>query len=243
VENLQLLLNNKVNGAIIQSDLLFMSRAMNPEKTRNIVTLFGLHPEEVHFVATTAVKKEGGVLGIGARKFTYNTVSDLAGRHVGAVGGSVVTAKLISQIAGYDFVVDEFTNNDALKKALLDGDVDAIVVVGGAPHPLVASLGREYRLLPMGQDTQVKLKDVYQPSRVDYDNLGAAGVNTVATQALMVTRTYTSPTMLQAMAKLRKCEKDSLGDLKDALGTHAKWQDVTVNNDGKWPLAELPAPK
>lgn len=244
VENLSLLLGNKVNAAWLQSDLLFMARAMDRSKTEPIKTIVGLHPEEVHIVARADTKKEGGY-GIGSFKVggttvTYNTLNDLKGRPIGAVGGSVVTAKLISQMAGLDFNVIEYANNEALKAAIIANEVDAAVIVGGAPHALVASLSRQFRLIPIGQDTAEKLKDVYQyGSKLSYDNLGQAGVPTVATQALFVTRRYESAKMTATFAKLRKCFKDNLGDIKDALGTHAKWQDVQAANDGKWPLYEF----
>lgn len=92
----------------------------------------------------------------------------------------------------------------------------------------------------VGQDTQARVKDVYQPTVVGYDNLGQAGVPTVSTQALFVTRTYESTSMKSTLAKLRSCMKKNLPELKDATGTHAKWQDVQANDDGKWPVYELP---
>lgn len=84
------------------------------------------------------------------------------------------------------------------------------------------------------------VKDVYQPTVVGYDNLGQAGVPTVSTQALFVTRTYESAGMKSTLVKLRSCMKKNLPELKDATGTHAKWQDVQANDDGKWPVYELP---
>lgn len=243
-ENVQLLLNNKVNAAIVQSDLLFFSKANNTRNINNVKTLFGLYPEELHFIARADVKKEGG-WGMGKLKFgqtsvSYNSLGDLKGRPVGAVGGSVLSARLVSQLAGLDLDVREYPNNEALQKALLDGEVDSILVVAGAPSTLVSQLPKSFRLLPVGQDTQARVKDVYQPTVVGYDNLGQAGVPTVSTQALFVTRTYESTSMKSTLAKLRSCMKKNLPELKDATGTHAKWQDVQANDDGKWPVYELP---
>lgn len=242
-ENVALLLNNQVNAAIVQSDLLFFSKAANTRGIDRIKTLFGLHPEELHFIARADTKTEGG-WGVGKLKFggqqvSYTTLADLKGRPIGAVGGSVLSARVVSQFAGLDLKVVEFPNNDALKSALLEGKVDAILVVGGAPHALVASLDKNYRLLPVGQDTQARLKDVYAPTSVGYDNLGQAGVPTVNTLALFVTRTYESQGMRTALLNLRRCMKNALPEIKDALGTHAKWQDVKADDDGKWPVYDL----
>ena len=240
VENLSLLLDNKVNGAWVQSDMLFLRKAQDKSKTEPIKTLVGLHPEELHFVARADTKTEGGVslgkFNVGGSKVTFNTLGDLRGRAVGAVGGSFVSLQLVSQNAGLDLQPVEFPNNDALKAALLGGQIDAALIVGGAPHPVVASLTKQFRLLPVGQDTAMKLKDVYDPILVSYDNLGQASVPTLATQALFVSRLYSSEKMNATLGKLRKCIKDNIPELKDALGTHPKWQAVTVENDGKWPL-------
>ena len=46
--------------------------------------------------------------------------------------------------------------------------------------------------------------------------------------------------MKTTLSKLRSCMKKNLPELKDATGTHAKWQDVQANDDGKWPVHELP---
>lgn len=246
VENMNLLLTNKVNGAIMQSDLLFLARSQDKTKTEPIKTLFGMHPEELHFIARSDVQKTGKlcVKGYGScDTIEYKTLGSLKGRTIGAVGGSVMSANVVSQFAGLDLNVQEFANNDALKAALLENKVDAILVVGGAPHALVASLDTRFRLLPVGQDTQAVLKDIYAPALLSYDNLRQGGVPTLTTQALFVTRTYNSAKMIDTLSKLRKCAKDSIPELKDALGTHAKWQQVEVGADGKWPLYDLPAQK
>ncbi|MGL4679245.1 MAG: hypothetical protein ACRCWC_07640, partial [Plesiomonas shigelloides] len=93
-ENVDRLIGNQVNAAFVQTDVLFF-RART-EELGNVKTLLALHPEEVHFVAPAVAKtKEGGIAGIGGKTPVFNTIADLAGRHVGAVGGSVTTAQVI----------------------------------------------------------------------------------------------------------------------------------------------------
>lgn len=242
-QNVELLTTNKVNAAFVQSDLLFFIRATDEAKVANIKTLVGLHPEELHFIARADVKTEGGYgvgrFKIGGDKVSFTTLADLSGRAVGAVGGSVLSANTVSRYGALKLRVVEYPNNDALKAALLAGDVDAILVVGGAPHALVGSLDQRYRILPIGEDTQRMLKDVYTPTKVSYSNLGAAGVSTVATQALLVSRTYSGQAMLDKLSALRKCFNAQLGDIKDTTGTHPKWQDVQLSKPGLWPIYEL----
>lgn len=67
------------------------------------------------------------------------------------------------------------------------------------------------------------------------------GVNTVATDALFVTREYKTPKFVEALAKFRGCLLANLDDLKEATGMHPKWQAVDAANKGKWPYYELPA--
>lgn len=245
IKNIDLLTGNQANGAFVQSDLLFFTKGTNAAKVANIKTLVGLHPEELHFIARSDTYKSGGYgvgkFKIGGSVVSYNTINDLAGKAVGAVGGSVLSGRVVSQYSGLNFAVTEYPNNDALKAGLLANEIDSILVVGGAPHALVASLDTNFKLLPVPPDAATRLKDIYSPAVLSYSNLNANGVQTVSTQALFVTRTYSSQTMINNLAALRSCFNAKLGDIKDALGTHAKWQDVQVGNNGKWPLYDLPA--
>lgn len=243
IQNVSLLKDNKVNGAFVQSDLLFYTKSTDPASVANIKTLVGLHPEELHFVARSDSYKTGGI-GIGKFKWnattvTYNTLNDLAGKQVGAVGGSVLSGRVVAQVSGLNFSIREYPNNDELKRGLLEGEVDSILVVGGAPHALVASLDTNYKLLPVPPDAATRLKDIYSPAVVSYSNVGANGVQTVSTQALFVTREYRSSTMLASLSALRTCFETKLGDIQDALGTHAAWQKVKLSEGGKWPQYQL----
>ena len=245
IQNVDLLTSNKANGAFVQSDMLFYTRSTDPAKVAPIKTLVGLHPEELHFIARSDSYKSGGY-GVGKFKFggttvSYNTINDLAGKAVGATGGSVLSGRVVSQVSGLNFAMREYPNNDALKQGLLEGEVDSILVVGGAPHALVASLDANYKLLPVPPDAATRLKDIYSPAVLSYSNLGANGVQTVSTQALFVTREYRSATMLASLAALRRCFTEKLGDIQDALGTHAAWQRIKPGDNGKWQIYDIPS--
>ncbi len=241
--NLDNLSSNKVNAAIIQSDLLAFTKATDPAKVNNIKTLVTLYPEELHFIARGDVKKEGGFMGIGANKVTFNTLNDLAGRVVGAVGGSVLSGRVVSAQSGLNFQIAEFPKNDALKAALLEGKVDTILVVGGAPHALVASLDQRFKLLSVSPELQKKLGGVYAPTKLSYSNMNQAGIDSVTTQSLLVTRTYRSPDMQNTLAKLRDCFNKEVPNLQDARGSHPKWQLVDTADKGKWDYYDLPKAK
>jgi TRAP-type uncharacterized transport system substrate-binding protein len=241
VENMDRILGNEVNAAIVQTDVLF-HRARN-EDLGSIKTLFALHPEEVH-VITPAVSpiKSGGVVGIGAKSVQFNSVSDLAGRAVAAWGGSIVTAQVIRLQSEVNFTVAEVADFKAAKAALDKGDVAAIVMVGGQPMTDVQTLTNAYKLLPFTEAMMGKLKSVYVPAKLNYSGMGqgGSGVQSIATEALYVTRAYKTPKYVESLAALRGCFKNKVDELAETTGTHKKWAAVNADNTGKWSYYELP---
>lgn len=247
IDNLALLTGNDVTMALVQADLLFYTQQNDPSKVANIKTLFTLHPEELHFIARGEGKKEGGVtlgsFNVGGTAKQYKTLEDLAGRPVGAVGGSVLSGRVVSSVSGLNFKVVQYQKNEDLQKALLGGEVDAILVVGGAPHSLVKTLTPAYRILSVSPEQQKKLGSIYAPATLSYSNLGQTGVPTLTTQAIMVTRMFRSPEILGNLSKVRACFEQKLPTIQDTRKTHEKWQVIDASNKGKWTWYDLPAAK
>jgi hypothetical protein len=73
--------------------------------------------------------------------------------------------------------------------------------------------------------------------------VNAAGVTTVATDALFVTREYKTPAMVNSLAKFRACALAKVLELQETTGSHPAWQGVDPANRGKWAWLELPAAK
>lgn len=237
MENIDRLINNEVTGAIVQADVLsYRSRLDDLGQVR---ALFALHPEEVHLLALSEPRKEGGLAGLGGRTVPLNTLADLRGRKVGAWGGSWITAQVMRLQAEVAFALEEFADQAAALKALNDRKVDALLSVGGSPQPWLQKLDRRYRLMAVGDAEAVALKSVYRPARLSYANLGQTGVATVATDALLVTRQYRTPAMSAMLARVRSCFRLRLPELQEKPGNHAKWQAVDVNRRPRWPMAEL----
>lgn len=242
IDNMDKLLGNEVNAAIVQTDVLFF-RARN-EDLGGVKTLFSLYPEEVHVIAPAVSPiKEGGVMGVGAKPIQFNTVNDLAGRSVAAWGGSIVTAQVIRLQSELNFQVVEVADFKSAKAALDAGQVAAIVMVGGQPMSDVAALNNAYKLLSFPEVTVGKLKSVYVPAKLNYSAMGQGGngVQTVATESLFVTRAYKTPKYVESLAALRGCFKDKLPELQETTGMHKKWASVNSDNTGKWAYYELPA--
>lgn len=241
MQNIDMLLGNEVSAAYTQGDVLWL-RART-EELGHVKTLLAMHPEQMHMVVSAAGKTEGGVMGLGATTVHLRDWSNLAGRQVAASGGSAVSAKIIRLQSEIPFTVVEYPTNDAALAAVAKGGADAALLVGGAPLPVLKSLNNAFRLLPTGASVQEKLKGVYKPARVTYNNMNSQGITTVSTDALLVTRTYSSPKMLGALSAFRSCVLESLPDLKDTAGTHPSWQAVDGANKGRWAWYDLPASK
>lgn len=241
-ENVTLLIGNQINAAIVQTDVLYY-RAKT-EDLSNVKTLLALHPEEVHVISLRDTGKKKGAheafgVSVGGEPLVFSSVSDLAGYKLGAAGGSVITAQYVRMQAEIAYNVVQFNNNDDVIKALTAGTIDAALMVVGAPSKDVQGLKGNFKILPFSESSMGKLKDVYRPARLNYANLNAQGITTVATDALLVTRDYKTARMLEALSKFRACALAKIDDLKETLGTHPKWQSVDVNNHGKWLWYEL----
>ena len=235
IENMDRLLGNEANAAIVQTDVMFF-RARN-EDLGNIKTLFALHPEEVHMITpTVSTILEGGTLGLNKKPAVFNNVSDLSGRSVAAWGGSIITAQVIRLQSEINFSVVEVADFKAAKAALDAGQVAAIVMVGGQPMADVQTLNNTYKLLAFNEATVGKLKSVYVPAKLNYSNLGqgGAGITSIATEALYVTRAYKTPKYLESLGALRTCFKTNVSELSETIGTHKKWSAVNPDNQGKW---------
>lgn len=241
VQNMDRLLANEVNAGIIQTDVLFY-RARN-EDLGNFKTLFSLHPEEVHLITKVVSPiQEGGTLGIGKKPIQLNKDTDLQGRIVAAWGGSFVTAQVIRLQSEIGYQVVEVADFKAAKAALDAGQVAAILMVGGQPMSDVRGLDASHKLLPFSEATIGKLKSVYVPAKLNYSNMGqgGSGVQSIATEALFVTRTYKTPKYVESLGALRSCFKKNVAELAETTGKHPKWSAVNIENTGKWSFYELP---
>jgi TRAP-type uncharacterized transport system substrate-binding protein len=241
----------RVDLAMMQSDVLALKQSS--EDLSGVRTVYAMFPEEVHFVArkTLQVKKGAKIVGGYTVPGTGNmepvaNVQELVGLRVGAVGGSVVTARVLQFKMKLAYDVVPFTSNEDLKKALDSGNVQAAVVVGGQPAGLVKDLDSNYRLLAVPEALITKdVLDIYRTAQVSYRKMGpeSEGVRTVAVDSLLVARNFSSPKMLEGLAGLRACLDAALPAMKDSRDVHGKWEKVQPSNEnkGKWRYYDLPA--
>ena len=139
LENIQLLGNGKVDLAIVQLDALrFVSDVVKQQKGLdlfdNIRVVLNLYPEEIHVLSNN---KE------------IQTFYQLEGKRVSVGtegGGTAVTAAVLFSMYDIKATVSFDNFGDAVKK-LEQGNLDAVVFVGGAPVPFIEKLGNGFHFV------------------------------------------------------------------------------------------------
>lgn len=239
LENLDKLGAKEVGAAFMQTDALFASA--QGRDLGNVKTLIAFHRESAHVVVLSASGlKSGGVAGFGGKEVVFNSVEDLAGLKLAAAGGSMITAQLVKMQGQVNYIVVPAADNDAALAMLKKGEVQGVMMVGGQPLGNVKSLGSEFRLIGFKPATVELLKTVYVGDKLSYPKLSPNAVSTIATEALLVTRTYNTPEKLAMLGSFRKCVSDNVPEFQDADGAHPAWSQVDVANKGKWAYYDLP---
>lgn len=229
VENVDLLLGNKVSLAFVQLDVLKARDQVDHDpRAKEIRTLLPLNLDEIHLIARVPKK---GFLG---RSQGISKFSDLKGKRLGAWGGSFITANVLRAKSGINMDVVSFKERDEAMKALNAGQVDAVLAVVGQPADWVKALSpQQYILAPLDIDAGA-VKDFYQPARLIYPQFGNS-VPTYGVQRLLVTRNFKTPERRQQLLAYQKCAQSKLSELQEGEGMHPKWSEVDFKSSG-WPL-------
>lgn len=114
-------------------------------------------------------------------------------------------------------------------------------MVGGQPYGDVKNLNSNYKLLGFQPKTVELLRTVYVADKLSYPKLSPTAVSTIATEALLVTRTYSTTDKLNMLSSLRTCIYQHIGEWQDADGAHPAWSQVDPSNKGKWAYYDLPS--
>jgi TRAP-type uncharacterized transport system substrate-binding protein len=198
-------------------------------------TLVALYPEQIHVLALrTSKTKKLGTFAFGTQDF--NSLGDLAGFSVGAAGGGVLTARILTGQGGGGFsVVDEGTG-DGVINALNNGQIAAAIFVGASPLPNLEKLNKSlYKLLPIGENISSKVAGVYRPATINYPGMTNGPVKTMAPMATLMTRQFSTPAKISAQAQFRACFEKHIGELQD--NGSRNWQDVIPGDHG---IATIP---
>lgn len=255
--NIRGILRNKIPLGLAQLDKAHLELQKNPNMAR-VQALLPLHNEAVHFLVPTQVTveleaaEEGGLMGWGAKEAVYGLgqnpleqVRDLEGGVVVSWGGSVTSAKFVDSLADIGFSIMKVGSKDEALAALANGQAHALASTVGWPAAWIENLPEgQYKLLEFSDRTLEDLQDVYGTTGVSYDNLGSSGqqIDTISIAAVLFTREFSKPEMVNALAELQACVRANIGEFKDTLGTHAAWQEIDPSREMKWQnVFEAPA--
>lgn len=242
IQNLDLLMNNQVQGAFMHGDVPEFRKRSGKDMSK-YKTLLVLHMEEVHLLALAQshrmVKDRSSWNPVAKIPVVFSSLGDLAGYKVGAAGGGFITAQVIKAITLVPYDVVQYQSGGEVIAAIEKGDIDCGLFVGGAPLPNIRDLGPQYKLLSISDTHRKQLEVVYRPTSITYPNMSPEAVNTVAPDCLFMVQDYKSPRFRNALKTLRAKFYAILEDLKETPGDHPKWQEVDPNNHGKWPWLEL----
>lgn len=241
VGNLDALKNNKVDAAFLHSDVYIYNANVDPDYNR-FKTLIAGWPEPIHvLVLRNSKTSKPGFASFG--KLQINTLSDLIGPtfKVGAAGGGVKTASILSQQGGGNFQVLDMQSGAAVIPALDSGQVDAVIFVGAAPLPNFDKINKaNYKLVPIGESISGRVSNMYRAAKINYPTLTNGPITTLAPIATLLSKSFSTPEKVKGQAMMRKCVAQKLGELQDTGAPN--WADVTANDHGipTIPWLELP---
>ena len=225
--------NENATIGIVQSDVLgFLGRSKNPNSVRmanNLRMIFPLYNEEVHVLARSEIKD----------------FKDLQGKKV-AIGengsGNMLTSVNLFAITGVT-PAETMKISPTQGVAVLKGEADAAIFVGGKPVRLFRNLEdltlpENQKYLDMLQKVHFipldnpKMLEEYKPAKITHQdyNFVKEDVPTVAVPAILVSYNFADG------ANTKRCEQ--LRDLANALRAalpmlkdsgHPKWKEVDLD--------------
>ncbi len=233
-------INSTENAAlgIVQSDVLgFLSRSQNPESMRmagNLRLVFPFYNEEVHVLA----------------RRTIRSFHELRGKRV-AVGeegsGNMLTATNLFSMMDIEPQETHKISPAQGVVAVLKGDLDAAIFVGGKPVRLFKNLedltlpeNKKYaamlsqvHFLPLDHP---KMLEEYKPAEItpaDY-RFVERRVPTIAVQAMLVAFDFSeNKSRCKSIASLAKALRKALPALREKA--HPKWKEVDLDaTTGIW---------
>ncbi len=219
---------------IVQSDVLgFLGRSKNPESVKiasNLRMVFPFYNEEVHVLARKEIKE----------------FKDLQGKKV-AIGeegsGNMLTSINLFSIMGVTPAESQKIPSAQSVVAVLKGEIDAAIFVGGKPVRLFKNL--EDLTLPENQKyaplldkvhfiplNGAKMLEEYKPAEItpaDY-NFVKESVPTIAVQAILVSYDSSQENDKKRCGQIAEFAKMLRGNLPILKETsHPKWKEVDLD--------------
>jgi TRAP transporter TAXI family solute receptor len=207
--------------AFVSTDALALAEDESPASNlaEELQLVARLSPQEVHVLA----RREVGSL------------AELAGKTVGVGrtgGSSAVTAELLFGALGIEISPIALDCATALQQ-VEEGTIDAIVVVGGKPVPLLRAVSADQGLHLLPIEFGESLAELYLPTRLrhdDYPDLISAEdeVSSVATGlAMLAAKAKDDPGHAARVARVVTAFFSRFAELKEQ-GHHPKWREVNL---------------
>ena len=215
----RLLETTEASLAFVATDALYAARDEEPLRTGRLRLVAPFGPQEIHIVARSGIA----------------SLTDLAGKDVnlGPEGsGAAITGARLFAALGIEIRPIALEGAAAIA-ALKQGTIEASVVLGAKPVPLLAKLdaGASLHFLPVA--FEAPLESSYLPVTLGHDDYpgliaASAGVPTVATGLLLLTADMRSD---PAFEKNIESFVATLFSKIDTLKTgqhHPKWRDINL---------------
>lgn len=223
---------NKADIAIVQKDILFKRSKYNKDQAvANLLAVMPLYGEAMHLVALRT-NPANTFTDLGAVQGRLGgIVGGKAAKRVGAYGGSIESAEIIKAMTGVDYEVVPVENTVAGLAALDANKIDALLAMGGTPLLWVnEKLDRSKHKLLTFDGSMEKVSGAYRRTNLTYTKLGVNALPTIATDAILVTRNFSSTEKVTAVSLLRKCITTELTRMQEADDTHGQWANVQKDN-------------
>jgi uncharacterized protein len=218
LENIDLLGSGKVDLAIVQLDALrFVSEVLKEKKGLDLLdsikVILNLYPEEIHIVSN---------------KNDIQTFYHLDGKRVsiGAEGGgTAVTAAVLLSVYDIKAVVSFESFEEAMKK-LQQGDLDAVMFVGGAPVPFIQKLDNKFHFVRLPANPA--LEQIYLRTNLgkSHYSWAAADTETYAVPASILGLDKRDGNYVAEMQKLVLAILNSADSLRG--NGHPKWKSSII---------------
>jgi uncharacterized protein len=213
IENIQLLGSGKVDLAIVQLDALrFVSEVLKKQKDfdlfDSIKVILNLYPEEIHVLSN---------------KNDIQTFYQLEGKRISVGtegGGTAITAAVLLSVYDLNATVSFDNFDDAMKK-MEQGNLDAVMFVGGAPVPFIGKLDSRVHFVRLPANPA--LEEIYLRT-----NVGKSQYSWAAGE----TETYAVPASMMGLDKKDEKHAAQMQQLVLAILNSADY--LRANGHPKW---------
>lgn len=245
LDNLSLLSNKKADIAEAQLDTL-KTMAPGDENVNALQQVMPMNYNYLHVLTSSkgwmlpGEKKWGGMMKGEPVLFRVQKFSDLKTANIAVVGSAALLGPVLNNIfkdKGYNMHFIEKTKDADALAALQTGEVFAVFSVSGIPMGTVGKLTQAsgISLVPFDED----VGQPYFVRKINYKNVGAFNIKSLAVPNLLLTRPFGSAKMAQVVA-LKSCITASLQDLKDGDYEPA-WNEMKFDALQDWPSMSAPA--